>query len=87
MSIGETTLDLLHPCERCVIPTRDPDTQERWADLLRHLTREHSMRFGINARPRAAATLRVGDAVSVAYNERRRRPSRRRARAAWRPRR
>ncbi len=65
LSIGETTLDLLHPCERCVIPTRDPDTQERWADLLRHLTREHSMRFGINARPRAAATLRVGDAVNI----------------------
>ena len=72
LTIGETTLDLLHPCERCVIPTRDPDTQAKWADLLRHLTREHRMRFGINARPRGAATLHVGDPVTVGSQPRRR---------------
>ncbi len=65
ITIGETTVDLLHPCERCAIPTRHPDTYEKWAGLLKHLTREHRMLFGINARPRGAATLRVGDAVTV----------------------
>jgi uncharacterized protein YcbX len=66
VTIGEATLDLLHPCVRCVIPTRDPDTQQKWGGLLRHLAREHRTLFGINARPRAApATIRVGDAVVV----------------------
>ncbi|HEX6390219.1 MAG TPA: MOSC N-terminal beta barrel domain-containing protein [Solirubrobacteraceae bacterium] len=67
LTVGETTLDLLHPCERCVIPTRDPDTSAKWPALLRHLAREHRTLFGINARPRGAATLRVGYAVSLAY--------------------
>ena len=34
---GGVRLRLLHPCVRCAIPTRDPDTQEKWAELLRHL--------------------------------------------------
>jgi uncharacterized protein YcbX len=65
MVIGELELELLHPCVRCVIPTRDPDSQEKWADLLKHLAREHDGIFGINARPLAAATIRRGDAVRV----------------------
>jgi uncharacterized protein YcbX len=65
VTVGDATLDLLHPCVRCVIPTRDPDTQEKWAPLLRHLAREHGTLFGINARPRGAATIRAGDAVTV----------------------
>jgi uncharacterized protein YcbX len=62
---GEARLQLLHPCARCVIPTRDPDTQERWPGLLRHLAREHGTLFGINARPLRAATIRVGDRAEV----------------------
>lgn len=66
LTVGEATLDLLHPCVRCVIPTRDPDTQVKWAALLRHLSREHGTLFGINAGPRGAATIRAGDPVRVA---------------------
>ena len=40
---------LLHPCERCAIPTRDPDTQTKWPGLLRHLAATHDQLFGINA--------------------------------------
>jgi uncharacterized protein len=65
MTIGEAQLELLHPCERCVIPTRHPDNQVKWAQLLRHLTRAHGGLLGINARPRGAATLHVGDRVAV----------------------
>jgi len=65
LRVGEAELDLLHPCERCAIPTRDPDTQEKWAPLLRHLFDRHSGRFGINARATGAATLRVGDRVTL----------------------
>jgi uncharacterized protein len=64
--VGEAELELLHPCERCAIPTRDPDTSEKWPQLLRHLAREHGTLFGINARALRPATVRVGDSVVVA---------------------
>ncbi|MGI8623192.1 MAG: MOSC domain-containing protein [Solirubrobacteraceae bacterium] len=66
LTIGEARFDLLHPCVRCVIPTRDPDTQEKDAGLLRHLTREHGGLFGMNARARGPARIRVGDPVRIA---------------------
>src|SRR5262245_59864057 len=51
---GGVELELLDPCVRCVVPTRDPDTARRWPELLRHLTARHGKRFGINARVVAA---------------------------------
>jgi uncharacterized protein YcbX len=65
LAIGEATFRLLHPCERCVIPTRDPDTTETWGELLRWLTRERGGLFGINARPLGAARIALGDPVIV----------------------
>jgi uncharacterized protein YcbX len=65
LAIGEATFRLLHPCERCVIPTRDPDTTEKWGELLRWLTRERRGLFGMNARPLRAARIALGDPVSV----------------------
>jgi uncharacterized protein YcbX len=65
LQVGDTVLELLHPCERCVIPTRDPDTTEKHADILRWLTRERSGLFGINARARGAGRVAVGDAVTL----------------------
>lgn len=66
LTIGAARFELLHPCVRCVIPTRDPDTQAKAADILRHLTREHGGLFGMNARALGAARIAVGDAVTVA---------------------
>jgi uncharacterized protein YcbX len=40
LTIGVAQFRLLHPCERCVIPTRDPDTAHKNAEILRWLTRE-----------------------------------------------
>lgn len=65
LRIGEITLDLLHPCVRCAIPTRDPETQERWPELLRWLTRTHGGIFGINARVSGAGAIAVGDRVEL----------------------
>jgi uncharacterized protein YcbX len=65
LRVGEAELELLHPCERCVIPTRDPDTHVKWPELLRHLAREHATLFGINARALRPATVHVGDAVEL----------------------
>jgi uncharacterized protein YcbX len=63
---GGVVLQLLHPCERCAIPNRDPDSQERWPQLLRHLAAEHRTMFGMNARVLVAGRLAVGQSVQLA---------------------
>jgi uncharacterized protein YcbX len=64
LTIGDVTLDLLHPCVRCVIPTRDPDTTTKDPNILKWLTRHHDGHFGINARlPSGAGRIAVGDPV------------------------
>lgn len=62
---GGVRLKLLHPCERCAIPTRDPDTQAKWPGLLKHLNAEHQQVFGINARVVANGRVAVGEAVEL----------------------
>lgn len=66
LALGAAQTMLLHPCERCVIPTRDPDDQAKDAGLLRFLFRAHAGLFGMNARPLGRARIAVGDAVTVA---------------------
>jgi uncharacterized protein YcbX len=63
--IGDAELELLHPCERCVIPTRDPHTAEKRPELLRYLNAERATLFGINARPAGPARIAIGDPVSL----------------------
>jgi uncharacterized protein YcbX len=63
---GGVVLELLAPCERCAIPNRDPDTQEKWPELLRHITAQHEMLFGINARVMTAGRVEVGQTVEIA---------------------
>lgn len=68
LRVGEALLELLHPCVRCVIPTRDPNGgPERRPELLRHLARAHDTSFGINARAAhpSRAWVRVGDPVEL----------------------
>jgi uncharacterized protein YcbX len=60
---GGVRLRLLHPCERCAIPTRHPDTQVKWPDLLKHLTAAHGMCFGINARVMVGGRVGAGETV------------------------
>ena len=62
---GGVLLKFLHPCERCAIPTRDPDTQVKWPELLRHLVAHHGQCFGINARVVIAGRIAVGQTVQV----------------------
>lgn len=57
---GGVVLRFLHPCERCAIPTRDPDTGEKWPVLLKHLNRHHDTCFGMNARVEVAGRIEVG---------------------------
>jgi uncharacterized protein len=62
---GGTVLRFLHPCVRCAIPTRDPGSQEKWPQLVRHLDAEHGRLFGINARVVQSGRVSVGEAVEV----------------------
>jgi uncharacterized protein len=62
---GGVRLKLLHPCERCAIPTRDPDTQAKWPHLLKHLARHHRQRFGINARVLDGGRVAQGETVEL----------------------
>lgn len=65
LRIGDAVLELLHPCVRCVIPTRDPDTQAKDARLLLWLGAQRSKLFGINARAAGPALIRAGDPVGL----------------------
>jgi len=65
LRVGDVVLDLLHPCARCVIPTRDPDTTVKDAEILRWITRERAGLFGINARATSDGRIAVGDAVEL----------------------
>jgi uncharacterized protein len=62
---GGVRLRVDHACERCAIPTRDPDTQEKWPDLLRHLAAEHGQDFGVLARVIAPGRVHTGESVRL----------------------
>ena len=62
---GGVVAELLHPCVRCVIPTRDPDTRRKFPQLLRHLAAAHETLFGINARVTVPGRVEAGEAVRI----------------------
>jgi uncharacterized protein len=62
---GGVVARLLHPCVRCAIPTRDPDTQAKSPELLRHLAAHHDTQFGINARVLQSGRIAAGEAVTI----------------------
>jgi hypothetical protein len=65
LRVGDAELELLHPCVRCSIITREPGTGASWGELLEHLTQRHDATFGIYARPLAPAAIRTGDPVEL----------------------
>jgi hypothetical protein len=62
---GGVRLELTESCERCAIPTRDPDTREKWPDLLKHLAARHGQNFGVLARVAQGGTVATGEAVRI----------------------
>jgi uncharacterized protein len=65
LHIGAAEFEFLQPCDRCVIAARDPDTGEKWPELLSHLSSRHQLLFGIFAAPRSPARLRTGDRAEI----------------------
>jgi uncharacterized protein YcbX len=69
LRVGETVIEMVKPCTRCVITTTDQRTAERGREPLRTLasyrTRDRGIQFGQNCVPRVLGTLRVGDPVEA----------------------
>ena len=62
---GGVRLRLRAPCDRCAIPTRDPDTQVKWPGLLAHLAARHGQNFGIRADVLAGGRIEAGEGVRL----------------------
>lgn len=68
LRVGERgpVLRVVSATERCVVPTIDPDSLERWSDLQRVIAAERENVFGVYAEVVAAGWVSSGDAVSLA---------------------
>ena len=65
LCVGDAELEIVAGCVRCAIPTRDPDTQQKWPALLRWLAAERATTFGVIVRATAPALVHCGDAVRL----------------------
>ncbi len=73
LRVGETEIELIKPCGRCVITTVDQETgvkgRQPLATLARYRAQEfegqRQAMFGQNAVPRVTGALRVGDPVEI----------------------
>ena len=61
--VGDVVLRLLHPCQRCTIPTYAPGGLRRDPALLRFFAAERKGPFGINARVEVPGVLEAGAPV------------------------
>ena len=61
--VGDVVLRLLHPCQRCTIPTYAPGGLRRDPALLRFFAAERRGPFGINARVEVPGVLEAGAPV------------------------
>ena len=65
LRVGAAELEIVEGCVRCAIPTRDPQTQDRWPQLLRLLAHERATTFGVIARALEPAVVRAGDRATL----------------------
>lgn len=70
LRIGEMTLTVAKPCDRCTVPALDQRTGERHPELLRALAsyrraEDRKVYFGQNLLYAGTGTLHVGDPVQV----------------------
>lgn len=67
--IGDITFKLVKPCSRCIIPSINPDTAEKTADVVKTLSsyrkRGNNIYFGQNVIAEGEGNLEVGMPVEV----------------------
>lgn len=65
LRVGAAELEIVEPCKRCAIPTRDPQTQDRWPQLLRLLAAERATNFGLIVQTMTPAVVRDADRAEL----------------------
>jgi uncharacterized protein YcbX len=65
LRVGGAELVGDHLCDRCAVITRDPDTSEKWGEVLRWVNDRRDSFFGVRCRVTKPGTVRAGDPVSV----------------------
>jgi uncharacterized protein YcbX len=65
LRIGDVLIEVDHLCERCVMTTIDPDTQELDPDVLRRINSEYGTLFALNCNVARPGRIAVGDAVEL----------------------
>ncbi|WP_442600788.1 MOSC domain-containing protein [Paenibacillus sp. KN14-4R] len=63
LRIGECRLEVIEPCERCMLITIDPDTYERNVNILKKVNQEMNLQFGVYANVIEVGDVRIGDEV------------------------
>jgi hypothetical protein len=60
--VGDTVLNVVYPCERCVMTTIDPTTLAMDPKFLRLVVEKHSACFGVYCRVESPGSAKIGDA-------------------------
>ena len=63
--IGDVLVEIVRPCEGCVVTILDAETPERSPGILAAIARGRSGRLGVHARALTGNRLRVGDPVAI----------------------
>jgi uncharacterized protein YcbX len=61
LALGRAEVEVMWPCERCVVITMDPESLERRPELLRRLVDTRGGELGIRCRVVGPGSVRVGD--------------------------
>jgi MOSC domain-containing protein len=65
VAAGDTELEVVSRCERCVVITKDPDTTATTPELLRVLSQTHETCMGVYCRVTRPGRVAPGDHVSL----------------------
>jgi len=63
--IGDVLVEIVRPCEGCVVTSLDAETPERTPGILDAIARGRGGRLGVHARALTGNRLRVGDPVAI----------------------
>jgi MOSC domain-containing protein len=63
--VGDVLVEIVRPCESCIVTVLDPETPEQSPGILAAIARGRQGRLGVHARALTGNRLRVGDPVAI----------------------
>ena len=63
--IGDVLVEIVRPCEQCIVTVLDAETPERSPGVINAIVRGRGGRLGVHARALSGNRLRVGDPVAI----------------------